>query len=173
MPQFSHQNDVWLNHVSGKFFNPLTVSHPKSPEIHDYTKSFDIYDERSQILILYFVHKVFVHFLKGMNGPIWPRSWHNSYRFYRIRYQNCIFDRKWPFYMRKIRLRKSSQGEDLAWRLPKLLKPHITAKSANLWVLVGFQHRLGEHLKTDFWDILIFQSSKNTYLTCTCIFIMF
>ena len=83
------------------------------------------------------------------------------------------FGGKWPFYMRKIRLRKSSLGEDLAWRLPKLLKPHITAKSANLWVLVGFQHRLDEHLKTDFWDILIFQSSKNTYLTCTCIFIMF
>ena len=38
-------------------------------EIHDFTKSFDIYDERSQTLILYFVHNGFVRLKKGWISP--------------------------------------------------------------------------------------------------------
>ena len=39
-------------------------------EIHDFTKSFDIYDERSPALILYFVHNGFVRLKKRWISPL-------------------------------------------------------------------------------------------------------
>ena len=56
----SFLDDFW------EIFQPFNR---QSPEIHDYTKSFDIYDERSPTLILYFVHNGFVRLKKGWISP--------------------------------------------------------------------------------------------------------
>ena len=136
-------------------------------EIHDFTKSFDIYDERSQTLILYFVHNGFVRLKKGWISPS-ENIRDTAYQFDLVTVftKDYHFIWKSAFLMRKIWLRKVSLVE---YKNHIYLYVHQNLK--NRTVQLRVQTFKFFWFRTSAWRT--FQSSKNTYLTSTCISIMF